>query len=144
MLKERGFIDFYWLLLKDLSEKSRGHVQNIADILLTLTNPRNKKDFKRSFNRLISIAKTIRLKIWANYSYAINIAFGHKGILLASQLIILRAWDGVLLYLMRLLDKFRELDENDLKKHEKIIYKQLYQMAKKLKETVDLSKRKFK
>ncbi|HEC93605.1 MAG TPA: hypothetical protein ENI51_11605, partial [Candidatus Atribacteria bacterium] len=140
MLKERGFIDFYWLLLKDLSEKSRGHVQNIADILLTLTNPRNKKDFKRSFNRLISIAKTIRLKIWANYSYAINIAFGHKGILLASQLIILRAWDGVLLYLMRLLDKFRELDENDLKKHEKIIYKQLYQMAKKLKETVDLSK----
>lgn len=140
MLKERGFVDFYWLLLKDLLDKSQKHVQNIADTLLTLANPKNRKNLKKSFDRLHSVSKTVRLKIWANYSYAINIAFGHRGVSLVPHLIIMRAWDGVLLYLMRLVDKFNELNEDDLKEHKTAIYNQLYQMAKMVKETADFVK----
>ncbi|MFW6173356.1 MAG: hypothetical protein ACOC5T_06390 [Elusimicrobiota bacterium] len=140
LLKERGFVDFYWQLLKDLSEDSQKHVQNIADTLLTITNPKNRKNLKKSFKRLQSITKTVRLKIWANYSYAINIAFGHRGILLAPHLTIMRGWDGVLLYLKRLVDEFKELNEDDLKEYKKTIYNQIYKMAKIVKEIVDLVK----
>jgi len=139
LLKERGFVDFYWMLMKNLTEASRRQVENIADTLLIIIS-KWKSGYVEVFNRLLSVAKTARQVIWRNYSYALNIAFGHRGVLLVSHLMIMKSWDGVILYLMRLLEKLKELNSDDLDRYEEFIYTHLNRLAKKLKETVVLSK----